>query len=159
MQIKVNSNRSFIIKLTIPFIVVASLYVIGVSITISFEYDEEFVWMLIFGCVFLAIMVIVLLFAKFYKGKNYVFTENEIVCYKRKKQLNTIEVSEIEKIEFYPYKWRYIITIFLGELPSGGCWSLHISMKNGTKKVIRFFSKKDAEMLKEKIFGDLLTII
>ena len=132
---------------------------IGVSITISLEYEEELVWMLIFGCGFLAIMIVVLLFAKFYKGKNYEFTENEIVCYKRKKQLNTIKISEIEKIEFYQYKWKYLLTIFLGEIPSGGCWSLHVSMKDGTKKVLRSFSRKEAELLKERLFGDLLTII
>ena len=146
------------IKLIIPFVVVSVLCVIGVSITLAFENDEEMDGILIFFCVFLAVTVIALLLAKFHKSKNYEFTENEIICYKRKTQLCTINISEIEKIQFYYYKWRYLITIFFGELPEGGCWSLHILMKDGTKKILRFFQRKDVEMLKEKIFGDLLTI-
>ena len=159
MPIKMKSNRSFMIKLIIPFVVVLFLCVVGVSITLCFEYDKELIPILIFFCVFLSVMMIAALIIKFYKGASYEFTENEIICYKRNRLLSTINISDIEKIEFYQYKWRYIITIFVGELPTGGCWSLHVLMNDGTKKILRFFSKKDAETLKEKLFGNLLTII
>lgn len=159
MSIKIKSNRSWMIKLIIPFVVVLSLCVVGISITVCLEYDEELIPILIFFCVFLAVSVIAVLLVRFYKGKIYEFTESEITCYKRNKMLNTINIADIEKIDFYRFKLRYIVTIFFGELPSGGAWSLHVLMKDGTKTVLRFFSKNDAQMLKEKIFGELLTII
>ncbi|MCH5161439.1 MAG: hypothetical protein J1G04_05355 [Clostridiales bacterium] len=159
MPIQLNSNRSFIVKLIIAFIVLWTLFGVAISITILVEYDEELIPWLILSCVFDVVFIIAAVAVKFYKGRRYEFTENEIACYKRNQLLNTIKIADIEKIEFYPYKWRYIATIFFGELPSGGCWSLHVWMKDGKKTVLRFFSKKDAAMLKEKIFGDLLLII
>lgn len=158
MPIKMRSNINWLLKLIISFIVILSLCVVGVSITICFEYDKELIYILVFFCVFLAVLVITALVAKFSKSSSYEFTTNEIICYKRNRVLNTINIADIEKIEFYPYRWRYLVTIFIGELPSGGCWSLHICMKDGAKTVLRFFSVKDAQMLKDKIFGELLTI-
>lgn len=159
MSIRVKSNRNWMMKPIIIFVIAWPLCVIGISITVYFEYDEELIFFLILSCVVLVIFIIAILVIKFYKNRIYEFTENEIKCFKRNRLLNTIDIANIEKINFYRYKLRYIVTIFLGELPSGGAWSLHVWMKDGTKNVLRFFSKKDAEMLKEKIFGELLTII
>jgi len=159
MSIKMKSNRSWMMKLIIPFAVFLSLCVIGVSITICFEYDKELISILIFFCVFWVVMIIAALIAKFYKGRSYEFTANEIICCERNRSMSTINIADIEKIEFYRYRWRYLITIFMGELPKGSCWSLHVWMKDETNTVLRFFSVKDAQILKEKIFGELLTII
>ena len=158
MPIKMKSNRSWMMKVLVPFVVFLTLCAVGVSITIYFENDEDLIICLIIFCVLLAICATAALIAKFYKGKSYEFTQNEIICYKRNRLLKTINIANIEKIEFYRYRWWYPISIFFGELPSGGYWSLNVWMKDGTSAVLGFFSVKDAQTLKEKIFGDILTI-
>ncbi len=158
MPIKIKSNRNWIVKAIIPFAVILFLCAVMISISLCYEYDKELISILIVFCVLSAVFVIAALIVKFYNGRSYEFTENEIICYKRNRLLNTIDIADIEKIEFYRYRLRYLVTIILGELPSGGCWSLHVRLKDGTKNVLRFFSAKDARMLKEKIFGELLTI-
>lgn len=159
MLIEMSSNRSWMLKVIIPFVVFLSLCVVGVSITICFEYDKDLITILIIFCVLLGVWATAALIAKFYKGRSYEFTSNVIICYNRKRLLKTINIADIEKIEFYRYQLRYLITILFGELPRGGCWSLNVRMKDGTSAVLRFFSENDAQTLKEKIFGDLLTII
>ena len=45
-----------------------------------------------------------------------------------------------------------------GELPSGGCRSLHVKLKNGDVKILRFFAVKDVKMLRDKLYGELIAI-
>ena len=159
MKIKLDSNRDSIIKPIIPFVIVCFLCAILISVTIIIENDEDLLPELFAFDGFTVVFVIAAITIKLYKGMNYEFTENKIISYKRKKQVGVIDVSDIEVIVFYRFKWRYLISIFWGELPTGGCWSLHICKKDGTKTVLRFFQTKDVELLKEKLYGGLLTIV
>lgn len=160
MQIKINSNRSFIVKAFVPLVIIAFIVIVLISISLFVNYNEQkdSILILIVLVVYTVVMIGVILLVRFYKGKRYEFTENEIVCYKKEKKIRTINVSDILGISFYRWKLQYIFTIFTGVLNDGGCWKLHVKLKDGTKIELAFFSKKDAMLLQKKLYGDLLTI-
>lgn len=159
MQINLKSNKSFILKIFVPIAVILALCVIFMGITLTVEYDKDLLTLFIIFCVFTAVYIAAILTVYFWKGKRYEFTETEIICYKRDKESERINISDIHLIKFYKFKLYYIIPVCMMEVESGGCWSLHVWKKDGTKKVLRFFSVKQAKMLKEQLFGESLTII
>ena len=160
MQISLKSNRSFIIKLLVPFAVISFVATLMIGITLIVNYDEQkdIMGVLIFFAVYTVVMLCGILFAKLYKGKRYEFSEDKIVCYKRQNRLCEIDIADIECIKFFRFRFSYIFTIFIGALNEGGCWKLHVKLKDGTKKELAFFSRKDAQMLKEKLYGELLNV-
>lgn len=159
MQINLKSNKSFILKIFVPIAVILVLLTVLCGATLIIEYDKELLAIFIAFCAFTAVYISVILAVFFWNGKRYEFTENEILCYNRDKLLEKIDISDIHLIKFYKFKAHYLIPICMTEVESGGCWSLHAWKKDGTKKVLRFFSVKQAKMLKEQLFGELLTII
>ena len=160
MKISLNSNRVFIVKLLIPFAVVVGIILLMVCFSIVFGgvEAEDLSIFLIIMIIYEIIFISLILIAKFVVWKRYEFTENEIICFKRRTKVDIIEISDIISISYYQFKFRYIITIFAGALNEGGCWKLHIKMKDGVKKELCFFSVKDVKLLQEKLYGDLITM-
>lgn len=164
MQIELKSNRHFIYKVFIPILFSISIVLIGMTFVLIDDYgtglDFKNDIILIILCVIWDVSALfVILFAKFYKGKSYKFTENEIIVYKRDKQIDVIQIENIKYIHYYKFKFRYIITIFAGALNEGSCWKMHVWLNNGLKKEIGFFSVKDITMLQEKLYKDLIKIM
>ncbi|MFA7436263.1 MAG: hypothetical protein WC006_07880 [Bacilli bacterium] len=95
--------------------------------------------------------------AKYFKGKSYIFNSDEIIVYNKRKLKNTIQVSNIEYIHYFPWKFHYFITMFAGSLNEGGAMKVHIKEKDGKKHELGFIGLKDARELK-KIYNDLMTI-
>lgn len=160
MKIRLKSNYAFLIKLCVPFAVLTFLCIIMMSVIFAVDYENiaDCLWILIFFVVLFAILIVLSLCLKFCRGVNYEFDEKKITVYEKDKLVETLDVNDIEYIRFYEFKFRYIITIMFGELPSGGCRSLHVKLKNGDVKILRFFAVKDVKMLRDKLYGELITI-
>ena len=163
MQIELKSNRHFIYKVFIPIVILISIVLIVIMFIMIDDYGTGLdfrndIILMILCIIWDIVTLFVILFSKFYKGKSYKFTENEIIVYKRGKQIDTIPIELIEGIHYYKFKLRYIITIFAGALDEGGCWTMHIWLSNGSKKEIGFFSIKDITMLKDNLYKDLILI-
>lgn len=166
MKIEIKSNRNLIIKIISPLLIAGIICAIITTIMMLVDPDlPNDIFTLVLYCSFVVLTAIIMLIIKFHKGKRYEFTESKILCYRRKKLLKSIIVSDIDKIEFIKYRLRnYISDIFIGWLTRGQekvgkSWKLHVHYKDGTFETLGFLSPKQAEMLKEQLFGDLLTII
>ncbi len=158
MQIELESNRSFIIKALLPIFFIGCFMTIfcifGILLDVFEIRDNIYLLFIFLGYDMFFFGII--LFAKCFRYMSYKFSESEIAIYRRGKLIEKINILDIEEIHFYRWKFRYIITIYAGALNEGGCWKLHLWLKNGTKKELAFFSVKDANMLKEKLYNDLI---
>lgn len=160
-KIEIQSNRKCLIF--IPLFVLA-LNVIAIIILtcafLSFRHEKYALEAFLFGLFFFAgggiILVVVALIIKYHKGRRYVFSEEAIEVYDKNVLVETIKVSDLTKIAFYPFRLRYIVTIFSGELSEGGCWKLHCYTSDG-KRELAFFALSDVKKLKE-LYGDLIVI-
>lgn len=161
MQIRLKSNYAFLIKLCVSFAVftfLCSIIMMSVTFAVDYENIADCLWILIFFIVLFVILIVLSLCLKFCRGVNYEFDEKKIAVYEKDKLVETLDINDIENIRFYEFKFRYLLTIMFGELPSGGCWSLHVKLKNGEKKILRFFAVKDVKTLRDKLYGELITI-
>lgn len=158
--IHLKSNRHFLINIFVVCAIIGMCGIIGMSIGIFIDCMtiQECYQELIILCVYSAILICLALLFKFYRGRSYDFSKIEIKVYKKKSHIETISIKDVESMYFIYFKFHYLITIFAGSLNEGGCWKIHIRLKDGTKKELTFFSKKDAVMLKEKLYGELLSI-
>ena len=160
MKLEIKSYRGFIIKLLIPFIVAVTLCLILliISVSCSLMDSKEGLYIIVFFGVFDCLLSVGVIVAKFYKGKHYIFDSEKIQAYKRGRLITEININDIETIIYHPYRFRYMITIFFGELRDGGAWKLHIKLKDGQKIALSCFGKKDVEKLKE-LYGGLIEIV
>ncbi|MCH5155782.1 MAG: hypothetical protein J1F69_04170 [Clostridiales bacterium] len=161
-QINIKSNMAFLIKIMLSLAIFGFIVVVAMSIALIVDYSEqkESIPEFIFFISYTAVMIAGMLIVKLYRGRRYEFTESEIICYNRKNLTERINVSQIEAIVFFKFALIGAADpCYILQQGRGACWSLYIKMKDGTIKVLKFFSKKDALLLKEKLFGDLLTII
>lgn len=161
MPLKIKSYRGFILKLAIPFLVICAALLVSCSIYFVL-YPEDIKDMeLLIPYIVIVVLAIalfcVIMVARFYNGANYVFETNAINVYKGKKFIEIIDIENVEFIYYHPFRLRYIVTTFSGELMDGGVWKLHIKFKDGTKKSLSFFSLKNVKQIKE-IYGDLIEI-
>lgn len=161
MQLQLKSYRGFILKLALIFLIVSFLMIIGNFIYLSF-FPEDWEDMFMVGLFIIFIVLaltsfIVIIIARFYNGANYIFKTDSIHVYKGKKFKEKIDLENVETIYYHPFRFRYVVTIFGGELMDGGAWKLHVKFKDGTKKSLCFFSLKNVEQIKE-IYGDLINI-
>lgn len=162
MQLQLKSYRGFILKVAITFLIISFLIIIGYSIYFSF-FPEDWKELLHVGLfisyIILALVCfIVIMFARFYNGANYIFKTDSIYVYKGKKFIEKIEIENVETVYYHPFRFRYIVTIFGGELMDGGAWKLHVKLNDGTKKSLCYFSLKNVKQIKE-IYGDLINIV
>ena len=155
MIIKIKSNMAFVYKMFIPLAAVGFVACVMAAIALAVDYEEQkdaVPYMILLG-VFTVVLIVILVAIRLYNGRRYEFTENEIVCYKKNTLLERIDVSNIDKIRF-----GSVSSLFFGAPIEGGLWKLHISLKDGSKKSLAFFSKKNVKELKEKLYGDLIVI-
>lgn len=160
MELELKSYRGFIIKILFPFIILAplALILIIVSVSCSLMDSKEGIWLIVYFAVLDFLLITGTILAKFYKGKIYIFSAEKIKVYKREKLLNEININDIETIVYHPFRWRYVITIFFGELMDGGAWKLHIKYKDGEKIALSCFGKKDVERL-NAMFQGLISVV
>lgn len=161
MKISMKSNRMFLVKALLPIVIIAAVagVLAGIALAVNFEEQQDAVSAIVALGAVEIVLVAAILFIRFFRWNSYDFDEREIVRYKRNKKVDTIAVSEIADIYFRTFKFRYLITAILGELMDGGCWQLHVIMQDGTIKRLGCFSVKDAKLLQEKLYGDLIKII
>ncbi len=158
MQLKLRSYRGFIIKFLIPFFVMFTLLTVIISIChILYPEDSEdiLIYYIISG-IMAAVMLCLILFVKFYNKTYYVFEKDKINVFNGKDFVAKIDIANIEKLVYHPFKFRDMVTIFYDERL--GVWKLHVLLKNGTRKSLAFFSIKDVKKIKE-IYGDLVEIV
>lgn len=109
------------------------------------------VWAVITVGVVAAIFLLVFLLFKFGNSAHFVFDEKEIAVYNGGKLTKKFNVEDIEKMYYYSLN-----SLFAGEHKGeGGCWKLHLKMKNGTREELSFIKLKDVKVLKEKLYNDL----
>ena len=156
---KLKSNRNFIIYLYLPFLIITSflLLFLIISFVINYETRTERLYILIIFILLECVMISIILIAKYKKGKSYIFNTNEIRVYNKEMLQKTIQISNIEYMHYYPWKFHYFISMFAGSLNEGGAMKIHVKEKDGKIHELGFISLKDARELK-KIYNDLMTI-
>lgn len=159
MELKIKYYCGYIIKILLTLLAFSSLFLIflAISVAVSLINKSDVLLVIILLSIFDAIVLFVILSLKIFKGTNYVFNADKIKVYEKDKLESVINVNDIETIRYRPFRFRYIITIFLGELKDGGAWRLHIKFKDGNKIELGSFSKENAKQLKE-LYGEIFVI-
>lgn len=150
-EIKLESNRYFIVKLFITYMIVVTILLIIMIIGLFIDYDNMsqnlsvlWIFVAIEVCSLLGILI-----AKFYKSKSFVFYEDKIEVYNKNQFQYKIMTSNIKTMNYYPFKWHYFITIYAGSLNEGGAWKIHITDYQDKKYALGFISYKDAKKLQK----------
>lgn len=157
---KIKSNRQWIVNtLLIPLIVI-TIFLVFVIVAFCLDAwgSREFPEAIYICGIVEMLYICAVLIVKFYRGKSYKFTCETIIVYKKGKEIEKISREDIKSIKFNVFKVRMFFTIFAGMLREGGCWQLHISMRDGMKKNLGYFTLKDVRKLKDELYGDLLII-
>ena len=162
MQLKLKSYNGFLLKIIIPALIFTVLIAIIYSFYFAF-YPEDLsdkgeLAIYISSIILSVVLFSISLLLKYYNGVNYIFEADCIQVYEGKKFVEKIDIDSIETIIYHPFRFRYIITVYGGELMDGGAWKLHIKFKDGTKKSLCYFSLKNVKQIKE-IYGDLINIV
>lgn len=154
-MIELKSNRKlYIMLITIALCFFFFMFVLGLLIDFNglFEHKAE---LITFGIICL-LFIIVLIILIFKPRPKFIFEKNKITIIKNKNKTE-IQVTEISKMSFYPFKWKYLITLYFGGLPEGGITKIHIKLKNGDKYELGYIYLKDAEII-NKLYPNLMTI-
>ena len=61
-------------------------------------------------------------------------------------------------MKFYAFKWKYLITMYMGDLADGGATKIHIFLKNGEKIELGYIYLKDAKKVHE-LYPNLMEIV
>lgn len=163
MEIELKSNRKFILYYTIAFSVFFSVLILLVFIGQMigswevYEKPSDF-WFIGFFIVLDIILILATFFTIFYKGKSYIFKNDSIEIYNHEKLIEIIKISDVERMDYYPYRFHYLITIFLGALPDGGAWKFHLYKNDNTKHLLGFIGEKDAYRIKE-LYPNIVSIM
>ena len=160
MAIRINQYKGFVIKILLPSWIMLLIAVVGMPICYILVPDDtqDSLFGLIFTIVAFMVLSIVILLAKFGRPREwYLFYENTIQICKKNGTVETIKVSDVEIIKYHPFRLRYLITIFFGELNECGAWRLYFKFKNGETKAVGLLDLKSVETIKE-IYGDLIFI-
>lgn len=161
-MIKLKSNRALVYKPALIFTVSLILITVAFIIDILFIHPVNFADNLIVLIIFLAYISFTLtsyLLAKYYNGKSYIFTKDNIIVYKKGEFVKEIKMSEVVSMNYYPWRYRYLLTIMLGELREGGVDKIHIKDIRGDKHEIGFIIEKDAIKLQEELYSKKLKIM
>ncbi|HOP57437.1 MAG TPA: hypothetical protein PLM51_04650 [Bacillota bacterium] len=161
MEIKLKSNRKYIVYFTIPCIIFYAVfigYMLVGHVLKTLDISLDFGWF-ISSLIILMLLIIVLLFAKYYKGKNYVFNEKSIEIYNKNILIKKIQISNISIMHYYPWRFHYFVTLFFGALNECGACQIYIKEINGSISKIGYISEKDAIILQEKLYSNNLEII
>ena len=159
MTITLKSYKGFYLKLWFLALGLFLIMTIWLSIVLAMHPEEEQdnFGLLIYCIVVDVILLLIILYLIFSPAIQFVFREGDITVLKKGREIDRVWLGNVEKMIYYPYRLRYVVTIYFGELREGGAWSLHLLFENGTKKTLRFFSKRDILKLKE-LYPDILEI-
>lgn len=161
-HICVKSNRSFFIKILVVFLAILSVVVVAAVVLVVCGKREGWLEVMAAFGVWIVLTTIAILILKFYKGKWYEFSKNEIICYKRKKVIDRINVPDILQMIYEKFKLKQAASILLegivSEASDYAARHIHILMRDRTQKKLGSFSEKDVLMLKENLYGDLIHI-
>ncbi|MCH3977142.1 MAG: hypothetical protein LKE36_06065 [Bacilli bacterium] len=162
-KIKLQSNRKWIFITILPgaIIILAVILLILVMLIVDFETTRNLgipivlLYILIPAeCVYIAILLV----TKYKKGMSYVFYADRIEIYKKNIFQYAINVSDIDTMNYYPFRFHYILTIYAGALPEGGAWKIHIATSDHEKHSLGYISQHDARKIKE-IYPHLMKIM
>jgi len=158
MEIRMKSNTSWHIAILLPLIIICAVCAIFLSISFIIDYiemKEYFVALIIFIVLDLVLIGIALLI-KFFNVRSYKFNEKEMKIYNRGDCKGKIDVEKIEYVHYYPLRWYYIFTIFLG-MANIGTMKLIVKEYTGKEHHLGFFSRKDVAKLNE-LYNNLIEI-
>ncbi len=160
MSVILKTNRLGIIKVLLPFFIVLSFFFVVLIGCYIFAYDavkdQTFALVTLSGLE--GIFVVGFLCAKFIRRRTYKFTENKISELKKGKQIEEIDIDNILSMKYKKFQFRYIFSIFFGELQAEGYWKLYLYMTNGNRITLDLFDIEDVKKLKN-LYGDKIQII
>lgn len=157
---KINTYFGFVIKVLLPFSILLLLSIIGMTVCFIVVPNEMngCIWLLAcFVTFFISISIAMLVLALCSTKKWFLFDNDSIKICNKKGIYEVINTADIELIHYRSFKFRYIITIFFGELNECGAWKLFIKFKDNTTQLLCFFDLKSAKKIKE-LYGDIVTI-
>lgn len=163
MELKIKSNRKFMVKLFLTFDILGAVLLVVALVAYIIQKNESptdasnYLWVVIMFLVYVTLLTTALIVIRLYKGKSYIFKKDELQVFNKGVPIYTIYLKDIKQAYYQSFKAKYIITIFFGDLVSGGAWKLHIELQNGERKELGFFDKNDIAKIK-KIYGDLIQI-
>lgn len=153
-KIKLQSNRKWIFRTILPgaIIILAFILLILTMLIVDFETT----WNLGVPIILLYILVpvecvyiTILLITKYKKGMSYMFSADRIEVYKKNIFQYSINVSDIDTMNYYPFRFHYLLTIYAGALPEGGAWKIHITTSSHEKYSLGYISQRDARKIKQ----------
>lgn len=161
MKIELKSNKKIYYIIAIPTAIIFGLFLLMIlylNLNGQFNISDDLVSFIIVVLFFLTSLTVII-FIIFYEGKRYIFSKDKIIINLANNRINEISVKQVETMHYYPFKLQYILTMFAGSLNEGGAMKIHIRMNDGSKYEIGFLSKKEAIVLKEKLYTDKLIIM
>ncbi len=159
MEIKIKSNSKWVFIILLPLAIIDLLLILILSVILINDYtllNDLFVALIILGVIEI-LLTAVIISIKVFNVKNFIFNGSEIIIYKGSKFINKVEIANIEAMKYYPMKWYYIFTVFLG-IANVGTMKLRVSEYKGEEHFLGFFSRRDIKRIKE-IYIDLIEIM
>lgn len=155
MEIELETNRKFTLRILIPAVIIFSAVTITFLVLYLLKKQEGFlVGLIVFGTVYL--ILVVGLFSLTYK-RIVKFNKTDIIC-SQKGKVVTINVLNIKQMTYVkmPF-WFYFVAIFFFVFGENIFFfpSIEVEEQDGTKHNLGYFSKKDVAWLKD-LYGDLL---
>ena len=143
MTITLKSYKGFYLKLWFLALGLFLIMTIWLSIVLAMHPEEEQdnFGLLIYCIVVDVILLLIILYLIFSPAIQFVFREGDITVLKKGREIDRVWLGNVEKMIYYPYRLRYVVTIYFGELREGGAWSLHLLFENGTKKDFALFQQ------------------
>lgn len=160
MQLRIDTYNGFIIKVLFPFWVITLLSIFGMSICFVIIPNEmnDCIFLLVSFVVSFVVISMVIVTIRFMKPRTWYLFDNEKmqICHKKGNK-EEIYIQDVEFIHYRPFKIRYLVTIFFGELNECGAWRIYIKFKDGRSKIIGFFDIKSVEALRN-LYGEMIII-
>ena len=154
MELKSN-RKLYICIIAITLSVFILIFAIGSIIDFNSLLEQK-AELLVFGLIFL--LFLLAFFVLIIKPRpKYIFEKDKITIIKNKTKTE-IQISDIQSMKFYAFRWKYLITMYIGDLTDGGVTKIHIILKNGEKIELGYIYLKDAKSVQE-IYPNLMEII
>jgi len=153
-KITLQSNRKWIFKTMLPGVIIIFVFILLIMVMLMVDFEATYslgipivlLYILVpLECVY----IIILLVTRYKKGMSYIFYTDKIEVYKKGIFQYSMDVADINTMQYYPFRWHYFITIYAGSLPEGGAWKIHITDYQDKKYSLGFISYKDAKKLQK----------
>lgn len=155
-MIELKSNRKlYIYTLVITLSIFILIFTVGLIIDFNGLLERK-AELIVFGIIFLLFLTVLLVLI-IKPRPQFIFEENKITVIKNKERTE-IPISDIQSMKFYAFKWKYLITMYMGDLADGGVTKIHIFLKNGEKIELGYIYLKDAKKVQE-LYPNLMEIV